>query len=64
MLNFLATTENLRNIRSEQPNDNRGKVVKKSSGKLLLAISRYNIMCTFLFSRVGGGGILVVAFKL
>ena len=30
MLNFLATTENLRNIRSEQPNYNRGKVIKKT----------------------------------
>ena len=43
MLSFLATTENLINIRSEQPNYKRGKMVKKSSGKLLLAISRYNI---------------------
>ena len=41
MLNFLAKTENLRNPRSEQPSDNRGKVVEKSSGKLLFAISRY-----------------------
>ena len=41
MLNFLATAENLRNARSEQPNYNRGKVVEKSSGKLLFAISRY-----------------------
>ena len=32
MLNFLATTENLRNIRSEQSNYNRGKVVKKAAG--------------------------------
>ena len=32
MLNFLATTENLRNTRSEQPNHNRGKVVKKAAG--------------------------------
>ena len=43
MLNFLATTENLRNTRSEQPNYNRGKVIKKSSGKLLFAISRQKI---------------------
>ena len=41
MLNFLATTENLRNARSEQPNFNRGKLIKKSSRKLLFAISRY-----------------------
>ena len=41
MLNFLAKTENLRNTRLEQPSDNRGKVVEKSSGKLLFAISRY-----------------------
>ena len=41
MLNFLATTANLRNARSEQPNYNRGKVVEKSSGKLLFAISSY-----------------------
>ena len=39
MFNFLATTENLRNARSEQPNYSRGKA-KKSSGKLLFAISR------------------------
>ena len=32
MLNFLATTENLRNIRSEQSNYNRGKVVEKAAG--------------------------------
>ena len=41
MLNFLAKTENLRNPRSEPPNYNRGKVVEKSSGKLLFAIFRY-----------------------
>ena len=41
ILNFLATTENLKNARSEQPNYNRGKVVEKSSGKLLFAIFRY-----------------------
>ena len=29
MLNFLATTENLRNEKSEPPSYNRGKVVKK-----------------------------------
>ena len=32
MLNFLATTENLRNARSEQPNYNRGKEVEKAAG--------------------------------
>ena len=32
MLNFLATTENLTNARSEQPNYNRGKVVEKATG--------------------------------
>ena len=42
MLNFLAITENLRNAkRSEQPNYNRGKVVEKSSRKLLFAISKH-----------------------
>ena len=41
MLNFLEKTENLKNTRSEQPNYNRGKIVEKSSGKLLLAIFRY-----------------------
>ena len=41
MLNFLATTENLRNARGEQPNYNRGKVDEKSSGKSLFATSRY-----------------------
>ena len=41
MLNFLAKTENLRNARSEQPIYNRGKVLEKSSGKFLFAISRY-----------------------
>ena len=40
MVNFLATTENLRNTRSEQSNYNRGKVVKKRNGKLLFAIPR------------------------
>ena len=29
MLNFLATNENLRNIKSEQPNYNNGRVIKK-----------------------------------
>ena len=43
MLNFLAKTENFRNRRSEQPIYNRGKVLEKSSGKLLFAISRYKI---------------------
>ena len=41
MLDFLATTEKPRNARGEQPNYNQGKVVEKSSGKLLFAISRY-----------------------
>ena len=41
MLKFLATTENIRKIRSEQPIYNRGKVLEKSSGKMLFAISRY-----------------------
>ena len=41
MLSFLAKAENLRNTRSEQPKNNRGKVLEKSSGKLLFAISRY-----------------------
>ena len=39
MPNFLAKTENLRITRSERPNNNRGKVVNLSSGKLLFAIS-------------------------
>ena len=39
MHNFFAKTENLRNTRSERPNNNRGKVVNLSSGKLLFAIS-------------------------
>ena len=39
MLKFLATTENVRKIRSEDSNYNRDKVVKNSSGKLLFAIS-------------------------
>ena len=39
MLNFLATTEKTRKTRSEGSNYNRRKVVKNSSGKLLLAIS-------------------------
>ena len=39
MINFLATTENIRKIRSERPNYNRVKVVKFSCGKLLFAIS-------------------------
>ena len=43
MLNFLAKTENLRNARSEQPIYNRGKVLEKSSGKFLFAISRYKL---------------------
>ena len=41
VLIFLATTESLRNTRSEQSSYNRGKVIKKSSGKLLFAISRH-----------------------
>ena len=40
MLNFLAKNENLRKTRSEQPIYNHGKVLDKSSGKLLFAISR------------------------
>ena len=43
MLNFLAKTRNLRKRRSEHPIYNRGKVLEKSSGKLLFAISRYKI---------------------
>ena len=39
MLNFLAKTENLRKTRPERPDNNRGKVVNLSSGKLLFAIS-------------------------
>ena len=35
MLKFLATTENIIKMRSENSNYNRGKVVKKSTGKLL-----------------------------
>ena len=42
MLNFLATTENIRKIRTEDSNYNRGKVVKNSSGKLLFAIPLHN----------------------
>ena len=34
MLKCLATTENIRKIRSEDSNYKRGKVVKNSSGKL------------------------------
>ena len=33
MLKFLATTEIMRKIRSEDSNYNRGKVVKKAAGK-------------------------------
>ena len=44
MLNFLAKTENLRNTRSERPDNNRGKVVNLSSGKLLFAISDIQII--------------------
>ena len=40
-LKYLATTENIREIRSEQLNYNCGKVLEKSSGNLLFAISRY-----------------------
>ena len=39
MLKFLATTENIRKIRSEQPIYNREKVVNLSSGKVLFEIS-------------------------
>ena len=41
MLNFLKTTKNLSNARSEQPNYIPRKVVEKSSGKSLFAISRH-----------------------
>ena len=41
MLKFLATTENAKIIRSEEPYNNRGKMVKKRNGKLLFAISRH-----------------------
>ena len=41
MLKYLATNENIRKIRSEQLNYNCGKVLEKSSGNLLFAISRY-----------------------
>ena len=36
MLNFLATTENLRNIRSERSNCNRGKVVEKKQREIAI----------------------------
>ena len=39
MPKFRATTENIIKIRTEDSNFNRGKVVKNSSGKLLIAIS-------------------------
>ena len=39
MLKFLATTENIRKLRSEDSDYNRGKIVKNSSGKLLFPIS-------------------------
>ena len=39
MPKFRATTENIRKIRTEDSNFNRGKSVKNSSGKLLIAIS-------------------------
>ena len=41
MLKFLATTEKAKIIRSEEPINNHGEVVKKSSGKLLFEISRH-----------------------
>ena len=41
MLKFLATTEYAKKVTSEEPIYNRGKVVKKSSGKLLFAFSRH-----------------------
>ena len=41
MLDFLAKTENLRKTSSEQPIYNRRKVLEKSSGKMIFAISRY-----------------------
>ena len=39
MLKFLAITDNLRKIGSEDSKYNRGKIVKNSSGKYLFAIS-------------------------
>ena len=42
MLKFLATTANIRKIRSEDSNFNSRKVVTNSSGKSLFAISRHN----------------------
>ena len=41
MLKFLATTKNAKIKTSEEPINNRGKVVEKSSRKLLFAISRH-----------------------
>ena len=41
MLKFLATIEKTKLIKAEEPIYNRGKVVEKSSGKLLFAISRH-----------------------
>ena len=41
MPKFLATIENTKIIKAEEPIYNRGKVVKKSSGKLVFAISRH-----------------------
>ena len=64
MLNFLATTENLRNIRSKQPNDNRGKVVKKAAGNCYSQFPDILSCVRSYFLEWGGGGILVVAFKL
>ena len=59
MLNFLATTENLRNARGKQLNYNRGNVVKKSSGKLLFAISRYknHTRVELSYPKIGEGTI-------
>ena len=41
MLKFLATNENAKIITSKEPIYNHGKVVEKSSGKLLFATSRH-----------------------
>ena len=41
MLNFLAETENLRKLRSERPNYNRGKVVKIKQRKIAIRNFRH-----------------------
>ena len=38
MLKFLATTENIKKIKSEEPNYNRGKVVETTAGNCYLQI--------------------------